>query len=321
MSVDPYTKFKSVTDFNETLLTENIEDNLKHYLRWSLLNIGCWQDVNIPQSGIDGGDFSLLTPVIDNSYDDYRVYETPKLDIVYESGIDFNGLSPIEISGVWINDDLYGPDFDISHPYFIDYENGRIIFDDPLADTDVVKLNYSYRTISVQMVEESPMWKQIQYGSLRVEDPHVLDRDKGDWAAIPSIRRQQLPAIFIEAIPVGSNKPWELGAGGHLVYRDILLHVVAENRRLRNRIMDILASEEEHTLWIWDSNNISIADWPLDYRGMKNSGGLMYPELINKYKWLRTFILKTYISDIESRNPNLHEATVRIKTETIFGKK
>ncbi len=318
--IDPYKKFKSVTSFNETQLTENIEDNLLHFFRWSFLQIGCWQDVTIPESGWDGGDFSLLTPVTDPSYEDYQVYETPKLDLVYESGVDFNDANPIQISGVWINGDLYGPGFDESHPYFIDYANGRVVFDDPLDETDEVKMNYSYRTVSVQMCEDSPMWKEIQYGSLRVEDSHVLDKDKGGWTAIPAIRRQQLPAVFIEAIPVGSQKPYELGAGGHLVYRDFLLHVVSEDRRLRNRITDILASEEEHMLWIWDSNDISLADWPLDYRGMAGTG-LMYPELIDKYKWLKVFISKTLISEVESRNPYLFESSIRLRTETIFGRK
>lgn len=319
--IDPYTKFKSATNFNEAQLTENIEDSLLHFFRWSWLQLGCWQDVTIPESGWNGGDFSLLTAVTDPSYEDYQVYETPKLDLVYETGVDFNGSNPIEISGVWINDDLYGPDFDTSHPYFIDYPNGRVIFDDPLEETDVVKMNYSYRTVSTQMCEDSPMWKEIQYGSLRVDDTHVLDKDQGQWSAIPSIRRQQLPAVFLEAIPVGSSKPYELGAGGQWVYRDFLLHVVAEDRRIRNRITDILANEQEHMLWIWDNNDISIEDWPLDYRGNRNEDGLMYPELINKYKWLKTFIVKTLISDVESRNPYLFESSIRLKTETIFGKK
>ena len=320
MSVAPYTQFRAVTNFNNTLLTNEIEQNLKYWARWCFLKIGAWQDVEIPSSGYYGGDFSLLTPVVDPNYEEYQVYAAPKMDLVYEEGVDYDGANPIAISGVWINDGFYGSG-DASHGHYVDYDNGYVVFTEPLTSTDVVKMNYSFRTVSVQIADESPIWKEIQYGSLRVDDTHVLDNENGQWTAIPAIARQQMPCVIFEAVPRGSHKPWELGGMGQIITRDVLAHIVAQDRQTRNNITDIFAFEGEHVIWLFNSDEIvGSTDWPLDYRGAKNDNGLNYPDLIERYKWLRTRIGETVISEIESRNPYLHESTVRLRTETIFGR-
>lgn len=314
----PYTTFRATTNFKNTLLTEEIEENLKHWMRWSFLKIGAWQDVLIPESGWDGGYFHLLNPSIDPSFEDLTVYETPRLDLVYESGVDFSGSNPIQISGVWINGSFYEPD-DSTFGHYVDYENGRVIFDTPLSSGDQVEMNYSYRTVSVQVADESELWKEVQFGTLRVDDSHLSDKERGEWSAVPSIKRQQLPVIVLECVPRGTNKPYELGSGAHYVYRDVLAHILAENRHIRNRIADVLSFEEDHVIWLFNSDSITgSSDWPLDYRGSKNENGLNYPQIIDKYKWLRCSLQNTTIADVETRNRYLHEGTVRIKTETVF---
>lgn len=301
-------------------MTEEIEQNLKHWMRWSFLKIGAWQDVNIPASGYYGGDFSLLSPAIDSSFDDYSVYETPKLDLVFEEDVDFNGAEPIGISGVWINSAFY-PQNDVTYGHYVDYENGRVIFTNALSATDEVKMNYSYRTVSIQIADESEIWKEVQYGTLRVDDPHVLDNTKGEWTAIPSLKRQQLPVIVLEAVSKGTQKPYEIGGQTMYVYRDILAHILSENRYLRNRLADILAFEQEHVIWLFNSDALAgSTDWPLDYRGAKTSTGLNYEALIEAHKWLKMTIKESVISEVESFHPRLIEATVRLKTETIFGR-
>lgn len=320
MAVEHYTIFKATTNINETLLTNEVELNLKAWMRWALLKIGAWQDVEMDSSGYYGGNFHELTAIEDPSYSDYQVWETPKKDIVHETGVDFNDQEPIEISGVWVNGSFYAPGH-ATYGHYVDYPNGRVVFNAALDSDDVVKMNYSYRTVSVEIADDSPLWKEIQYGSLRVDNTHRTDPDKGQWSAIPSLKRQQLPAIIIEAVPRGSNKGWEIGSQALMVNRDVLFHIVAEDRLIRNNLVDIVALEENKTIWMFNSDDlVNTDDWPLDYRGAKNTNGLTYPNLIENYKWLRLTILKTLIAEVGGLNPYLHEGTVRATCEIILTK-
>jgi hypothetical protein len=323
MAIQPYAKFKAITDFNQTLLTEEIEYNLKEFTRWGLLYIGAWQDVQIPSSGYYGGTYHELTAIVDPQYEELQVWETPRKDLVYETGInnpDLAGHEPISISGVYVNNTFYGSGH-ATYGHYIDYTNGHVIFNTPLVDGDTVQMNYSYRTVSVEVADESPLWREIQYGSFRVDDSHRTDNSKGEWTAVPALRRQQLPAIIIEAVPRGTNRGWEIGSQTLEVSRDILFHIIAENRGIRNRLCDIIALEENQTIWLFNSDDlVGGTDWPLDYRGAKNSAGLIYPNLIEAHKWLRTRFDKTYVSEMQSITPDLHLGTVRLTTQTIITK-
>ncbi len=323
MPVQPYHKFKAITNINETLLTEEIEYNLKEFTRWGLLYIGGWQNVEIPSSGYYGGTYHELTAIEDAQYDDLQVWETPRKDLVYETDInnpDLNNQEPISISGVWVNGAFYGSGH-ATYGHYIDYPNGHVVFNTALEEGDTVEMNYSYRTISVEIADNSPLWKEIQYGSLNVEDSHKSDKDKGEWTAIPALRRQQLPAVIIEAVPRGTNEGWQLGSQAMEVARDVLFHIVADNRGMRNKLCDTIALEENQTIWLFDSDElVSSNDWPIDYRGAKNPSGLTYPNLIELHKWLRMRFDKTYLSQMESLNPNLHYGNVRVTTKTILTK-
>jgi hypothetical protein len=321
MALEPYTQFKATTNINNTLLMEEMEHSIEEWLKWSLLRIGAWQDVDMESSGYFGGDFHTLSRVVDPSYDEYQVWETPVKVLVYESGVNFNGNeNPVEISGVWINGAFYEPD-DITYGHYVDYPNGRVVFNTALTSDDIVEMNYSYRTVTVEIAGESDRWKEIPYGSRRVDNPHRVDPDKGQWAAIPALKRIKLPAIVIEAVARGTNKGYQLGSQALVTKRDVLFHIVAEDRRWRNRLSDIVLGEQEQTIWLFNSDNIvGTQDWPVDYRGAKNDSGLTYPELIDKYKWLRMRIDRMVLAEVENLNPYLHEGTVRGTMEIIYTK-
>ena len=68
MSCKIDTTFAKVEQIGQTLLTSEIEANLKGFLDWAFLGVGAWFDVNIPTAGAWGGDFSTLRPVEDFSY-------------------------------------------------------------------------------------------------------------------------------------------------------------------------------------------------------------------------------------------------------------
>lgn len=312
MSNTDYTRFQAITKNTSTLLLETIEANLKQYFDWCLLNVGFWTDVNISDTVLTGGNFYTLNPVDDT----YTIYETPRKNLVYEE-FEYDGNSPIDIAGVKVNGTLYASGHG-TYGHDIDYINGRVIFDSARTSTDVITMSYSYKDISVERVNESDLWKEIQYGSFRTSDTHLSDNTKGNWTAVPSLRRQQLPAIVIEAVPRRVSTGWQLGSKARLVYQDVLFHVVAENIQQRNQLTDIIDSEKFHTIFMMNIDDIEVDDWPLNHLGYKNSLGLMYPDLIEEYKWIKMTFQDMKVSEVINHNPYLFESTIRCTIECIF---
>ena len=60
MSCNINTTFANVGQIGQTLLTSELEANLKGFLDWAFLGIGGWFDVTIPTAGTWGGDFANL---------------------------------------------------------------------------------------------------------------------------------------------------------------------------------------------------------------------------------------------------------------------
>jgi hypothetical protein len=320
MSEFPYTSFKGVTKLSQALLMEEIEHNLRMFLRWAFLQIGGWSNVEIGDSTIFGGSFDTLTPIHHPNYDDYTVYETPRKDLVYEHTAEFESTSPIEIAGVYVNNTLYASNH-ATYGHSIDYTNGYVIFNSALDESDVVKMEYSYRSISVEIAEESAVWRELQFGSLRPDDDHSSNPDKGSWAAIPALKRQQMPCVIIECVPKRNQTGWQLGSQTLNIKQDVLFHIISEQRNMRNRLVDILSFEQDHTIWMINTDSlVGSTDWPIRFDGTLNSSGLDYPSLVEKYKWLRLSFIKNTATEIRGFDPSLYLGTIRSTVEVIYTK-
>lgn len=326
MSNTDYLKFKGVNKIGYSLLMNEIEANLKLWLDWCLLGVGGWTDVEIPSTGAYGGNFHTLHSILDPAYTDGQVWETPRLDLVYESGVNFNGSSnPIAISGVYVNGVFKTPS-DPSYGHYVDYPHGRVVFNTAINTADVVTMEYSYRDIQVSIADQSPMWKQLQYGSLRVDDSHLSDSEKGEWTAKPGISRQQLPAVIIEVVPRRTSRPFELGNGSLLISQDVLFHVIAQDRFWRNQLVDIIALQEDKNIYMFNTNEVAESGaYPLDYRGTINPKGVSYNTLVNRreengYRWRELRFSRMIGSEVETHNPNLYRGVVRATVEIIYGR-
>ncbi len=325
MAIRDYTLLKGITSIGKSLLMTNLEKNAKAFLDWGLLNsAGAWTDVRIPQSGIHGGNFHILRPVNDPSYEDGQVWETVRSDWVWETGVNYStGLNPINISGVYV-DNVYKTSGDSTYGHYYDYPLGRVIFDTPVSSGSVVSMEYSYRDVQVTTADASHVWKEIQYGSARPDDSHWTDHnDRGEWSR-NGVQRQQLPAIVIEAVPRRVHRGWELGNGSLMVQQDLLFHVVSQDRWYRNQLIDLLCFQDDKQIYMFDSDEVTQSGVnPLDYRGMRRPEAVMYPTLVDKrgdgYRWREARFTNVTCSEATTNDPNLHIGTVRITVETIYG--
>lgn len=319
MALRDFTKLKHVFDIGDSLLMNELEANLKSYLDWSFLGVGGWFDVTIPTSGAYGGDFATLRAVSDPSYTDGQVWETARKDLVWETGVEESGGNePIDISGVWVDSTFYDRT-DATYGHSINHHLGRVVFDTAIATTSTVQLNHSYRQIQVYRADDAPWWTELQYNSFRVDSEHFTQSASGDWDMLGN-HRVQMPAIVIETVPRGISRPFELGNSSLWVEQDVLFHILAESRFDRNNIIDYIRLQHDKNIWLFNSNNITNAsDWPLDSDGDKVSSPKMYPDYVTDYRWKKCKFKRASVSEVQSLNPHLHEGTVRITFELVFG--
>lgn len=309
------TQFKNVDNITEDFLLNILESNFKIFLDWSFLNVGAWFDAQVNQSGFYGGNtHSSLVLSDDPSYDDGAVWQSIRKDWVWETGVTYNSTSPVNVSGLYINNTFVPYS---GNTYSVDYPEGRIIFNSGIATNSKVKLNYSYRYIQVHRSIDSPWFDVLQYNTYKTNNLDITKTDSGDWS-IAGNARIQMPAIIIEAIPRSRSRPYEIGNNNLLIEQDLGFHILAENKNDRNKLMDILRLQQDNTIMLFDTNSLSQNDnFPLTYLGDKKNNPKMYPNIVNDYPWRHCLIKTVNLFDIDSPHPNLHRGMVKMTTEII----
>lgn len=314
-----WTKFKGVVRIGDSQLSNEIETNLKNFLDWSFLGIGGFLDVNIPQSGGYGGSFHQLRLVQDEEYDNGQVWEGFRQDWVWESGVEWldgTGNQPIAVTGVLIN----GTGMEASHPTYghhINYPLGRVIFDTAIPTDSVITCSYSYRYVQVYVADNCPWWQTIQQESFRGGSPHFEQLGSGSWS-IGGQHRVQLPAIVLEVVPRSKGLGKELGSGELIKEQDVLFHVIAEDRFVRNNLCDIIEGQQAKTIFLFNTNQVAAnSAYALDSRGML-VGTNMYPDLVSETGYRTTqrcTFMQTQKFEVQSISPQLYEGTVRATLE------
>jgi hypothetical protein len=318
MSICNYlTTFKAVNSISDDLLLNIIESNFKMYLDWSFLNIGAWFNAQIAYSGsIYGPDnpYSKLLLVEDNSFTSGQVWQGIRKDWVWESGVSYNGNSPIQISGVYINNNFNAY---ASGNLTIDYPLGRVIFDNPIATNSTVKANYSYRYVQTYRSSDSPWFNIIQFASMETNNADITQTDDGNWS-IGGNHRVQLPAIVIESIPRARQRPYEIGSNALIIDQALSFRILAENKNDRNKLLDIIRSQQDATIALFDTNKIAQDNlFPLDANGDLIVNPLMYPDLLCNYLWRKCWIKNVDFIEIDSINHNFHQGEARVTLEII----
>ena len=317
MAVPDYQRLnKHVSQIGKTLLTSQIESNMKTYLDWGLLEVGGFSNVGLSTAGAFGGTFDQLRLVDDPSYTQGQVWEAARKDWVWESGMAYDP-KPNALSGVYVNNVFYGTG-DATYGHHYNYPLGRVVFDSAIPITSNVQLEYSYRNVQVYIADQAPWWDQIQYDSYRVDDSTLYDVGSGNWQILAN-NRVQLPSVIVEATSRRNFRPYEMGTVGNYVYQDVLFHVLAESRWWRNQLVDVISLEKDRTIWLYDNNQVAdITGYPLDHRGMLVSNPIMYPTLVDSYRFKMARFFGMAVTEMESPTSRMHRATVRATFEIVM---
>ena len=310
---NPNTVFKNVSSITSDFLLNTLESNMKNFLDWSFLNIGAWFDVNIPDNSIYGGNHHYkLNLSEDPSYISGQVWQSIRKDWVWETGISYESTSPIVINGVYVNDVL------ITSGYIINYPLGQVIFDTAINISSDVQINYSYRFIQIYRANDAPWFNILQYSSFETNNQDITRNDEGEWS-IGAYKRIQMPCVIIEALPRSKSSPYELGSGGLIFEQDLMLYVLAENKNDRNKILDIFRYQQDSVIYLYNTNEVAKNnDYPLDYNGDLQPEALMYPILVENYKWRKCWFRQINLVELSSSHPNLHTGAARVTAEIIY---
>ena len=310
---------KGFSSVFEATLSNEIQDNIIEYFDWELLKKGNYFNVTLGET-VDGKDYSRLKLSTSENFAKGRAWEGFKRNWVWQSGIAYNPAPIVGtnnakpgISGVYVNDVFYSSTTSGQYAHYVDYYNGRIVFNNPIPTGSKVQAEYSYKWISCDYSMALPWIREIQTQTLTPGDfPSNIDK----WS-LPSDLRVQLPMIAVEFVPSRSFKGYQLG-GGQWVKTDVIFHCLAEDEITRNKLIDIVSLQNDGTFCSFNSNQVySQNAFPLDNRGCPVSGAKTYPALVNDYPGNRFRFIDTKISDLKFYNSNIFGGIVRTTIEGI----
>lgn len=319
MSVQPLKGFNTVFD---ATLNNEIQDGLVEYFDWALLEKGNYFNVTRGELSPSGQDYSRLRLSSNDNYLLGKVWEGFRKNWIWQSGVSFspapivgtNNAKP-GISGVYVNDIFYPSTTSGTYAHYVDYTNGKVVFDNAIPSGSKVQAEHSYKWINVVYADAVPWLNEVQSKTLEPGST-FLQKDRGTYN-IPPEARLQLPAIAIELVPSRTFKGYQLG-GGQWVYTDVLFHCIAEDEYTRNKLVDIVSLQSDKNIELFNSNLINTSGaFPIDYRGTPVSGALRYPDLVDKFNGGLLRITNVNVQQMNMINNNLYGGVVRITTEGI----
>jgi len=320
--LNTYKPFNGATKLGESYLLNQLEDNYKTFFDWGFLTIGGFINVNIPTTGLYGGDFHQLKTTETPGYKLGQVWQSHKKDWIWETGIYYNdgyfdNNTPNNITGIYVNNTfLPGPTGVANSGYHINYPLGQIVFDKPMPKNAKVELNYSYRWCQIYKDSSDPYWKELQELTYS-PNPAINQPKTGDYS-ISANHRVQMPCIIIESIARSNSDPWGLGSYEHIINQDFLLHVFTENSHDKQRIADIIRLQKGQCIKLYDINKVVNSGVNcLNYDGSLNHNRIQYDGLIKDYFWKSSYIQDIKIIDMQNKNKNLYWCTLRITSQTI----
>lgn len=311
---NPSTVFKNVSSISEELMLNSIEANLKMFLDWSFLNIGGWFDVNINENLLVNNTYDKLEVSEDTTCIPGKAWDSLRKDWVWETGVSFNEKSPIVINSISVNGVAIPND---GSQYSVNYPLGRVIFNNPIATSSNVRASYSYRYVQVYRANDSEWFNTIQNNGLSTTKS-INRLTNGSWK-IGNNHTIQLPAVVIESLPKSRSKPHEIGSSGLILEQDFAFHILADSKNDRNKIIDILRLQQDLTIWLFNINELFKDNkYPLNYNGSIKNNPIMYPQIIDQYPWKKCWLKNISVFDVESIDPNMHRAAVRVTAEIIY---
>ena len=315
MAGGPHTKLARINNAQDATLSNILLDNFIALYDWGFLDRGQFYNIDIPQSGIYGGDRHKLRMTSDPNYSVGQVWEGYRQNWVWETGVSATTEQPTRISGVFVDNTFYATG-NVTKPFYVDYPNGRVVFDTAISSTSAVQLEYSHKWVQVTPAYGVPWFRQIQQGSFINEEGFRVS-GSGNWVELGQTRIQ-LPAIAIEVIAARSMQGYQLG-GGQWVNNDIIFYVMSENHWECTNLMDSILYQNDRTIHLFNPTAVALSGvFPFNYRNELNENALpsgLYPHMIDDFMYRRCWISESRGNEITQLSPELYIGSTRCSTQ------
>jgi len=270
-----------------------IRANLELWINDTLLRQGFYSNVNTGDVDNYNNNISRLNLVIgDPDFTDGRVWQSAFKNWVYESGIPsaHTGVAPPFIaSGVSVNGTFYPEVTTVgAFAHFIDFPNGRVIFDSPQASSDVVEGAFSYKHVTVDFADTL----NNENKPLLIETMLKDNPPQTGVQTYPDVTSRTLPAIWIDILS-RTSRGYELGTRKPIKEYRGVFHLWARDNFELDFLEDILGDEQRAVLIGVDFNT---APFPLLAFGRRNSLWTQYSDyatLWGPYTWRRIYLDET----------------------------
>ena len=315
------TKLSGTSQYGDPLVSDLLEFSCYQFFNWGLLGVGAFTNVTIPSGAYPSGigshayDPSALRPARDPRYTAGQIWEGFRSNWVYESGIEYSRQA-IPISGLFVNGTYRSNSPSGPSGYRVNYPEGRILFNTPVATGSVVRCAYSFKNVRLDM-DDAPWFKAVQFDSMNPADPQFQSPNgSGAWDVL-SANRVQLPAIVISAVPRVAMEGLQLGNLSRVHYQDVMFHIVAETKFDLKQLHDIVVSHWERRIEGVDKKKLAQEGrFPLAYDGTLNPSGLSYPQMVDPaggsglYRWRKMTFDQIRSNEVPAKPP-LFRASVK----------
>ncbi len=270
-----------------------LEFNIKQYLDHRFLLNGMYSNVYLSQDWYSGDRMDTLTRVNSTTYQssfDNWVFEG---DVTGPSGYDITAVSGVYVSGV------FEPTGSGTYVPHIDYKNGTVVFENAVPSGSVVNADFSYKRVNVTSPDSEAariIFSRFRYG----QDASAIN--------LPSGNSSQLPLIAVNPIDRDST-PWQMG-GGQIVNQDVSFHIVANNRRDMNKIIDVLTTSSYHNKI--QGVDFNLAPEQFDFYGDKASTYVDFTTLqaSGAIQWNKLYIDEAKLAEPSRENLGIYTARV-----------
>jgi hypothetical protein len=215
---------------------------------------------------------------------------------------------PFRPSGVHVDGEFHPLGISGMFAHHIDYQNGRIVFDQPQDPAADIRTEYCYRQVFVTTADH-PSFRELM---LEAADLFAA----GNQPAGTPAREHQvwLPALFIE-VGDGHGRGLELG-GGQIKTRRVAFHILADKKADRDLLADWLDYQTRTTFVMADLNTLP----PIfDEYGQVTSGVSNWPQIVEAYPWRKLRVVDGRLSRLPSLNARIFRARAMWDVEVDFG--
>jgi hypothetical protein len=257
---------KGFSKLGDSTVPNDVIENIVQFFDYGLLEA---DNAVTVQSG-------TFLSVTDPRYSSGRVWASQAKNFVWESGA---------ISGIYVNGSYYPSSTSGQYTHYIDYPNGRVVFNSGISLTSTVKANYSYKYVSVQRADGKPWFERLIQ-----QNDSDFSAKSGVYEILPE-NRIPVPTMGVELVKI-SPKPFQLG-GGQDIRCQLLVHCISADKMEADALASIVIYQKDKTIRAFDLNKLNTNNaFPLDYRGVPNSGALTFPQLASSYAGRNIFIEK-----------------------------